>query len=93
MRFNPITKEIFSDSGQFIKQLNCPLKKNYASLLKSNEGNKIICDTCNHEIIDSSKLDDKMLIELVKQNPGTCLKIDLNQDNIKLLTNGLLGQK
>jgi hypothetical protein len=93
MRFNPITKEIFSDSGQFIKQLNCPLKKNWNSLLTSNESHKKICDTCNHEIINSAKLDDKQLIEIVKQNPNTCLKIDFNQHNIKIFTNGILEQK
>jgi hypothetical protein len=93
MKFNPITKDVFSDNGQFIKQLNCPFKKIWDNLLNTNESHKKICDTCNHDIIDTSKFDDKKLIEIVKKNPDTCLKIDLNQHNIKIFTNGILEQR
>lgn len=86
MKFNPITKDVFSNSGQFIKQLNCPLKKNWDSLLNSKESHNKICDTCKHEIIDTSKVSDNELIEIIKQNSDTCLKIDLSQDNIKIYT-------
>ena len=93
MKFNPLTKEIYSDNGQFIKQLNCPFKIDWENLLLSQESNKRLCYRCNHEIIDSASLDDQTLIDLVKRHPDTCLKIDFNQSNIKISTNGFMESK
>jgi hypothetical protein len=32
-------------------------------------------------------LKDEQLFEMVRQNPSTCLKIDLNQSNLKIVVN------
>lgn len=93
MKFNPLTKEIYCDNGQFIKQLNCPFKIDWEDLVLTQQPSKRICDRCNHEIIDSASLDDQTLIDLVKRHPDTCLKIDLNQTNLTIFTNGFMESK
>ena len=42
-------------------------------------------------IIDTESLTDESLIHIVRQNPKTCLKIDLNQHNLKIISNGAVG--
>jgi hypothetical protein len=51
------------------------------------------CTNCNHLIVDTERLSDEDLLKIVRQNPDTCLKIDLNQDNLKIVSNVILGQR
>ncbi|MCH6199022.1 hypothetical protein MMU07_05515 [Aquiflexum sp. LQ15W] len=92
MKFDPITKDVFTDQGEFIKQLYCPYKMNWAAL-EGTDSNRRKCSNCDHFIINTEHLGDSELLKMVKQNPEVCLKIDLNQDNVKLTSNGSFGQK
>jgi hypothetical protein len=86
MKFNPITKCLYTDNGEFIKKLNCPYKINWEDM-------EVIdltirkCLNCDHMIVDTGTLKDEQLFEMVRQNPSTCLKIDLNQSNLKIVVN------
>ena len=80
MKFDPIKKEIYTDEGKYIKQMNCRYKINWDNLEKINPTLRK-CDNCNHLIIDTSFLSDEELYNIVRQNPDACLKIDLNQNN------------
>ncbi|KAF0128497.1 MAG: hypothetical protein FD155_3239 [Bacteroidetes bacterium] len=92
MKFNPLTKEIYTDKDEFVKTMNCPYKMSWDNL-EAAYSNMRKCATCNHLIVDTEVLTDDELLKMVRQNPATCLKIDLNQQNIKIVTNGILGQK
>ncbi len=88
MKFNPITKRVYSDQGQFIKELNCPLNRKWESFRSMNDDRNKYCDNCNQKIIDTANLTDNELVKLIEVRPNTCLKIDLNQKNIQIFTNG-----
>ena len=92
MKFDPITKDIYTDKGEFIKRMNCPYRISWDNLEATNSTMRK-CSVCDHSIVDTENISDDDLLNMVKQNPNTCLKIDLNQNNIKLLANGILGQK
>jgi len=92
MKFDPITKEIYTDKDEFVKKMNCPYKMNWDHLETTNSALRK-CVICDHLIVDTKVLTDEDLLEMVRQNPDTCLKIDLNQQNIKIISNGILGQK
>lgn len=92
MKFNPLTKDVFTDKDVFIKKLNCPFKMKWANLEATSTSNRK-CTNCNSIIIDTAVLTDDDLLEMVRKNPGTCLKIDLNQHNIKIISNGVREQK
>ena len=92
MKFNPITKDIYTDKDEFVKRMNCPYKMSWDNLEATNSTLRK-CANCDHVIVDTEVLTDNEILKMVKQNSDTCLKIDLNQQNIKIVTNGILGQK
>lgn len=92
MKFDPISKKIYTDNNEFIKSMNCPYKISWDELeILSSTARK--CSACDHLIIDTDGISDQELSLLVRQNPGTCLKIDVNQKNLKIVSDGLLEQK
>lgn len=92
MKFDPISEDLYTDGGEFVKQMNCPYKVKWENL-EVTDSNARMCSNCDHEIIDTELLSDDELLDLVKNNPSTCLKIDLNQNNTKLHINGTLEQR
>ena len=92
MKFDPLTKDIYTDKDEFVKTMNCPYKMNWDNLEVINSTSRK-CTNCNHLIVETANLTDDNLVKLVKENPNICLKIDLNQQNIKIISNGILGQK
>ena len=92
MKFNPLTKEIYTDKGEFVKTMNCPYKMSWDNL-ETTIINMRKCANCDHLIVDTEVLTDDELFKMVRQNPTICLKIDLNQQNVKIVTNGILGKK
>ena len=89
MKFDPITKEVFTDNGDFVKQLNCPYKIKWNDLEASDTIFRK-CSNCDHLIVDTEHLSDDELLNRVNLNPNTCLKIDLSQNNLTIITNGFL---
>lgn len=92
MKFNPLTKDIYTDKDVFVKTMNCPYKMSWDNLETTNSPIRK-CANCNHSIVDTEDITDDELLKIVRQNHNTCLKIDLNQHNIKIISNGILGQK
>ena len=84
MKFNPITKELYTDKDDFIKSLHCPFKVRW-ELLDPNNSYSKNCSHCERSIFDTQLFSDEEIYDMVKLNPNTCLKIDLNQNNIKVL--------
>jgi hypothetical protein len=92
MKFNPLTKAIYTDNGGFVKTLNCPCKMRWDNLEATTSTTRK-CTNCDHSILDTAALTDEDLLHIVRQRPDTCLKIDLNQPNISIITNGIFEQK
>ena len=89
MKYDPIKKQLFTDKGLLIKNLNCPIKMQWTQL-KNNVSYKKnrLCEHCEQSIIDTSYYSDKKLYNMAQDNPDLCLKIDFNQNNIKLIAGG-----
>ena len=90
MKFDPITKEIFTDKNEFVKKLNCPYRMTWSNLEDTNSQFRK-CSVCEKVIIDTNILTDDELVEIVKQDPNTCLKVDLNQNNLTVKAYGNSG--
>jgi hypothetical protein len=39
-------------------------------------------------IIDTAYVSDDALLQMLQQNPNTCLKLELNQPNLTVIVNG-----
>lgn len=88
MKFDPLKKEVYTDHGEFIKKMYCPFRVNWEDLERTTKESRT-CKTCAHLIVDTEQLTDTEILHLVKENPNTCLKIDLHQPNITIVTNGI----
>ncbi len=85
MKFNPIKKAIYTDNDKLIKKLDCPYKKQWDGLSEYNEKSRK-CLTCNNLVVDTKYLSEEKLVNMVKENPDICIKVDLLQDNIRVVT-------
>jgi hypothetical protein len=92
MKLNPLTKAIYTDNDEFVKTMRCPYKVIWDNLEVATSTSRK-CTNCDHFILDTAELTDEKLLQIVRQNPEACLKIDLNQQNIKIVSDGILGQK
>ena len=44
-----------------------------------------ICFECNKTIHDTASLNDTDLVRLINNDPQACLRVNLNQENIKII--------
>ena len=52
MKYNPITTQLFTEKGELIKELYCPLSKEW------NKLNNGYCKSCSKTVHDTSKMSD-----------------------------------
>ena len=84
MKINPSTKEIYTDTGKFVKRLHCPIHVKLNAMKKNGDRSKI-CVECNKTIHDTANINDNDIVKLMKNDPQACLKVSLNQDNVKIV--------
>ena len=84
MKIKPSTKEIFTDAGAFIKRLHCPINVKWKAM-KKMEVDRRICFECNKTIHDTASLNDTDLVRLINNDPQACFRVNLNQENIKII--------
>jgi len=82
MKFNPTTKRLYTDGGLLLKELYCPLNKQWENLSQAIHLKGRLCDHCDKVIIDTSLIKEEDIIELMQNDTHTCLKVDLNQENL-----------
>jgi hypothetical protein len=84
MKYNPLTKTLYADDLVLIKKLHCPLAKNWQDLTQTSTLNGKTCDSCQTTVLETSFLKDQEVQQLVLNDPHSCLKVDLNQNNITI---------
>lgn len=85
MKFNPITNELFSNEGTFIKHLHCPFKVEWDTLRLNSDNGKRSCEICDREILETEDLADIEILSFMKDNPYACLKLNFNQENLEII--------
>lgn len=86
MKFNPITKNLFTDDHVLIKKLHCPFRVGLSELSPAENGRDFCCNLCDETITDTSDLTDEMVVQIVRQNASVCLKVDINQPNVRVVS-------
>jgi len=66
--------KIYSEDGTYLKTIDCPekVKNNY---LKNINDKDLLCSKCNKNIIDTKFTTENELINILKKDRNTCLKI------------------
>ena len=91
MKYNPATRELFSEEGRLIRKLSCPGNKRWENLkLVPQKCSQRLCEKCDHHVTDTSALSEDELITLLRDRPDTCINIRLDQDNISIIGDGLI---
>ena len=75
MKYNPTTKEIFTNDGKFIKKMSCPEKVEWETMEKGENDLKRMCKICNKSVIDTEFLSDDEVLFLVEKDANSCLRI------------------
>ena len=86
VKYNPLTNTLYTDDGHLIKQMYCPYNSidwDRFSLIDGSMDR--YCDICESTVLDTKELTDDMLLKLLKNKPDTCLKIDFDQENIRII--------
>lgn len=84
MKFNPNTSELFTDSGDLIKDLHCPLQKQWAQMHRSTANSHRRCDECSRTVLDTSFMNEDEVLAAVRANSSTCLCVSMRQANIQI---------
>jgi hypothetical protein len=78
--------ELFTDDGAFIKKLKCPSGVQWDNLAIDEAHESRQCASCDKRIYDTGQMTDEYVLNAVKNDPRICLKIDFNQENIKVVS-------
>jgi hypothetical protein len=85
MKFNPISKRLYTDDKVFLKQLHYPYRMSWESLQATSEEGVRLCEVCERKIIDTDGLHDDELLSIVQRDPTSCLRVSLNQENLRVI--------
>ena len=67
-------KNIFSDDGNLLKVIDCPRNVRGSDLIQTSD-NQFHCDGCEKQVVATDYLSEPTIVQLLADNPKTCLKI------------------
>ncbi len=86
MKINPITNMLYTDENKLIKKMHCPYPSLKWGDLSSIDGSlDRFCDICENNVVETKEFTDEALLKLLEEKPDTCLKVDFNQENIRIV--------
>lgn len=84
MKIDATNLSLYTDTGRFLKKLNCPIGKTWEELKPSETGARV-CDVCLRQVHDTARISDEDLVELLQVDPGACLKVSSAQRNCEVM--------
>jgi hypothetical protein len=85
MKFDPISRTLYTDQGQFLKVLHCPKQKRWQDLRQTGPEAHRSCSHCERTVFDTAELSDPQIVDLLHNDPDTCLKVSLDQPNVRIV--------
>jgi hypothetical protein len=89
MQFNPETKALYTDEGELVKVLHCPLRKQWDQLALLPVKPHRTCANCERMVLDTAAMTDAEVLSAVRADPSTCLAVSSRQANVTILHRGL----
>ena len=84
MIFDPPSLSLYTDAGELIKVLHCPLKKQWDDLRETETSHRT-CSNCERAVLDTSTMTEAEVVAAVRSDPQTCLCVSAVQENLTLL--------
>jgi hypothetical protein len=82
VRYHPLRRALYADSGELLKVLVCPKEKRWAELKSLGDSGNRACDHCDRTVHDTALMSEVELKEMLARDPGTCLKVSPYQTNV-----------
>ncbi len=86
MKLNMITRQLYTNDGTLLKKLHCPYGVTWQSLTDTDSLDAKACDICKRIVYDTASMTDESVLRQVRQDHDTCLKVDLNQSNLRIVS-------
>jgi hypothetical protein len=91
VRFDRTSLSLYTDAGELIKVLHCPLKKRWHELGETESAHRT-CSNCERAVLDTSAMTEAEVVTAVRDDPHTCLCVSAGQANLTLLPLRLSGR-
>jgi len=85
MLFNPITNCLFSTDRVLIKRLICLEDVRWDDMTSTEETEARNCEHCSRRVQDIKYMSEEDVINQIKRDPKTCLKLKLDYENIRVV--------
>ncbi len=94
MKIDLDSGQLFTDGGEFLKVLHCPISTRGGELIERDERSRL-CVECCRPVYDTAKMSDEDVSSLLSGNPDACLAISPTQTNCTVLPRSrrLAGQE
>ncbi len=79
MQFKVDTKELYTDKGEFVKKMQCPLDVVWGNMTPTENEIERNCIRCNKSVLNVEFLSDDEVVFLVNKRPEICLKIHVKK--------------
>jgi hypothetical protein len=90
MLFDRTSLALYTDAGELIKVLHCPLKKQWGELREAESPHRT-CSNCERDVLDTAAMTEAEVVDAVRGDPHTCLCVSSVQENLTLLPLRLVG--
>ena len=88
MQIDPITADLFTDAGRFLKRLSCPRQVLWEQMPPTSDNSRN-CSECSRPVHDTSLMTDDDLVGLLEKDPSACLMLSFKQDNCTVVPLGM----
>lgn len=85
MKFDPETRALYTDNGEFLKVLHCPLRQRWEQLGVQGASPHRHCNQCERAVLDTSALTEGALAAAVRADPTVCLSVSARQTNVTFI--------
>jgi len=85
MKFDPLTKRLYTDDKILLKQLYCPRRISWDRLQVTGEEGVRLCYACERTITDTAGLRDEEVLSILERDPAACLRVSLDQENLRVI--------
>lgn len=83
MLFDPKTNTLYTNKGDEIKKLSCPLTKKWEELEPLDlKDLKRRCHSCQRNVLNTKGLTDEQVLAIVQYDPEVCLHVDESYGNM-----------
>ena len=85
MKFDPVSKRLYTDDCQLIKKLECRFPVRWEEMPPTDKPGVRWCGICEDKVTDTAGFSDEEVADMVQQNSSACIKVSPAQGNITVV--------